>query len=149
LGTHAITPAITPPVGYDTAKTFTTIAVPATSANILVVRADTKINSLKDLIDAAKSKPSTLNYGSPGVGSPSHMAVVQLAALSGINVTHVAYRGNSAAVTDLLNGTLDFMFGSPAELLEFVRSGKFRALATTGTSRSPTTPDKHRSETPT
>jgi tripartite-type tricarboxylate transporter receptor subunit TctC len=141
IGTHAITPAITPPVAYDPAKTFVTIAIPATSASILVVRADTTINSLKDLIDAAKNKPFALNYGSPGVGSPSHMAVVQLAALSGIDVTHVAYRGNAAAVTDLLNGTLDFMFGSPAETLEFVRSGTFRAMATTGENRSRATPD--------
>jgi tripartite-type tricarboxylate transporter receptor subunit TctC len=110
IGTHAITPAITPPVGYDPAKTFVTVAVPATSANVMVVRADSKIDSLDDLIRAAKSKPFALNYGSPGVGSPSHIAVVQLAALSGIEVTHIAYRGNAAAVTDMLNGTLDFMF---------------------------------------
>jgi tripartite-type tricarboxylate transporter receptor subunit TctC len=141
IGTHAITPAITPPVGYDPARTFVTIAVPATSANVLVVRADSKIKSFKDLIDAAKGRPFELNYGSPGVGSPSHIAVVQLAALSGIEVTHIAYRGNAAAVTDMLNETLDFMFGSPAEVLELVRSGKFRALATTGDSRSPATPD--------
>jgi tripartite-type tricarboxylate transporter receptor subunit TctC len=141
IGTHAITPAITPPVGYDPARTFVTVAVPATSANAMVVRADSKINSLDDLIKAARSKPSALNYGSPGVGSPSHIAVVQLAALSGIEVTHVAYRGNAAAVTDMLNGTLDFMFGSPAEVLELVRSGKFKALATTGESRSRATPD--------
>jgi tripartite-type tricarboxylate transporter receptor subunit TctC len=136
LGTHAITPAITPPAGYDAARTFATIAVPATSASILVVRADAKIDSLKDLIDAAKRRPFELNYGSPGVGSPSHMAVVQLASLSGVSVTHVPYRGNAGAVTDLLNGALDFMFGSPAEVLEFVRSGQLRALATTGSSRS-------------
>jgi tripartite-type tricarboxylate transporter receptor subunit TctC len=117
LGTHAVTPAITPPTGYDTAKTFTTVAIPATSASVLVVRANGGINSLKDLLDLAKSKPGTLNYGSPGVGSPSHMAVVQLATLSGIKVTHVPYRGNAAAVTDMLNGTLDFMFASPAEVL--------------------------------
>ena len=141
IGTHAITPAITPSVGYDPARTFVTIAVPATSANVMVVRAESAINSLDDLIKAAKSKPFALNYGSPGVGSPSHIAVVQLAALSGIEVTHIAYRGNAAAVTDMLNGTLDFMFGSPAEVLELVRSGKFRALATTGESRSRATPD--------
>ena len=141
IGTHAITPAITPSVGYDPARTFVTIAVPATSANVMVVRAESAINSLDDLIKAAKSKPFALNYGSPGVGSPSHIAVVQLAALSGIEVTHIAYRGNAAAVTDMLNGTLDFMFGSPAEVLELVRSGKFKALATTGESRSRATPD--------
>lgn len=141
LGTHAVTPAITPPTGYDTAKTFATVAIPATSASVLVVRANGGINSLKDLIDLAKSKPGTLNYGSPGVGSPSHMAVVQLATLSGVKVTHVAYRGNAAAVTDMLNGTLDFMFASPAEVLQFVKEGKFKALATTGAVRSAATPD--------
>ncbi|MBR1149625.1 tripartite tricarboxylate transporter substrate binding protein [Bradyrhizobium sp. JYMT SZCCT0428] len=73
IGTHAITPAITPPVGYDPAKTFVTIAVPATSASVLVVRADTKIDSLKELIDAAKSKPFALNYGSPGASDRRHI----------------------------------------------------------------------------
>jgi tripartite-type tricarboxylate transporter receptor subunit TctC len=141
LGTHAVTPAIKPPVGYDHDKAFVTVAVPATSASVLVVRTETPVGSLKDLIDLAKAKPGTLNYGSPGIGSPSHMAVVQLAALSGIKVTHVAYRGNAAAVTDMLNGTLDFMFASPAEVLQFVRAGKFKALATTGASRSAATPD--------
>jgi tripartite-type tricarboxylate transporter receptor subunit TctC len=141
LGTHAVTPAITPPTGYDTAKTFTTVAIPATSASVLVVRANGGINSLKDFLDLAKSKPGTLNYGSPGVGSPSHMAVVQLATLSGIKVTHVPYRGNAAAVTDMLNGTLDFMFASPAEVLQFVKDGRFKALATTGAARSAAAPD--------
>ena len=141
LGTHAVTPAITPPVGYDPAKTFVTVTIPATSASVLVVRVNAGINSLKDLIELAKTKPGALNYGSPGIGSPSHMAVVQLATLSGIKVTHVAYRGNAAAVTDMLNGTLDYMFASPAEVLQFVKDGKFKALATTSAGRSAATPD--------
>jgi tripartite-type tricarboxylate transporter receptor subunit TctC len=140
MGTHAVTPAISPPKGYDVARTFTTVAVPATSASILVVNASRNINSLQELIALARSKPDTLNYGSPGVGSPSHIATIQLAALTGIKVVHVPYRGNAAAITDMLGGTLDFMFASPAEILEHVRSGKLRALATTGEQRSPGTP---------
>ncbi|NVO13985.1 MAG: tripartite tricarboxylate transporter substrate binding protein [Rhodoplanes sp.] len=141
IGTHAITPAISPPSGYDIATTFTTVAVHATSSNLLVVRSDSGIATLADLIARAKAKPDALNYGSPGVGSPSHIAVVQLASMTGIKVTHIAYRGNSAAVTDMLGGTLDFMFASPAEILEHVRSGKLKAVAASGQTRSVATPD--------
>jgi tripartite-type tricarboxylate transporter receptor subunit TctC len=141
IGTHAISPAITPPTGYDVAKSFTTVAVPATSSNLLVVRTDSKIDSFKALIETAKAKPGSLNYGSPGVGSPSHIAVVQLAAMTGINVVHIAYRGNAAAVTDLLGGSLDFMFASPAEVLEHVKAGKMKALAASGAQRTAATPD--------
>jgi tripartite-type tricarboxylate transporter receptor subunit TctC len=141
IGTHAITPAITPPSGYDVAKTFATLAVLATSSNFLIVRPDLKIDSLRDLIALAKSKPGALNYGSPGVGSPSHMSIVQLAAMTGINVVHVSYRGNAAALTDMLGGTLDFMFASPAECIEHVRSGKLKAIAVSAAQRSPAMPE--------
>lgn len=141
IGTHAISPAIMPPSGYDVATTFTTVAVHATSSNLLVVRADSGIGSLAELIAKAKSKPRALNYGSPGVGSPSHIAVVQLARQTGIEVTHIAYRGNAPAVTDMLGGTLDFMVASPAEILEHVRGGKLKALGATGKTRSAATPD--------
>jgi tripartite-type tricarboxylate transporter receptor subunit TctC len=141
MGTHAIGPAITPPGGCDIAKTFVTVAVPATSASVLVVRSDRGIASLKELIDTARGKPGALNYGTPGTGSPAHMAVVQLESLSKTQMTHVPYRGGSAVITDLLGGTLDFTFLSPAEVLEHVRAGKFRALATSGAQRSPATPD--------
>ena len=141
IGTHAITPAISPPNGYTVATSFATVAVHASSSNLLVVRADNKIDSFGALLDAARARPGSLNYGSPGSGSPSHIAVVQLARMTGINVVHVPYRGNAAAVTDLLGGTLDFMFGSPAEVLEHVRAGKMRALAASGAKRSTAFPD--------
>jgi tripartite-type tricarboxylate transporter receptor subunit TctC len=141
VGTHAITPAVTPPNGYDVAKSFTTVAVYATSSNLLVVPAESDIRSLQVLIDQAKKKPGALNYGSPGAGSPSHVATLQLAAMTGIDVVHVPYRGNSAAITDLLGGRLQFMFASPAEILEHVRAGKLKALAASGATRSAATPD--------
>jgi tripartite-type tricarboxylate transporter receptor subunit TctC len=141
MGTHAIGPAISPPSGYEIGKTFSTIAVPATSASILVVRSDRGIGSLKDLIEAARSKPGALNYGTPGTGSPAHMAVVQLASLSKTEMTHVPYRGGSGVVTDLLGGTIDFTFLSPAEVLEHVRAGKLKALASSGAQRSAATPE--------
>jgi len=141
IGTHAITPAVTPPTGYDVATTFTTVAVHATSSNLLVVPTAGKIDRFQSLLDLAKSNPGRLNYGSPGIGSPSHIATAKLAALTGINVVHVPYRGNSAAITDLLGGRLEFMFASPAEVLEHVHAGKLRALAASGAKRSPAMPD--------
>jgi tripartite-type tricarboxylate transporter receptor subunit TctC len=141
IGTHAISPAISPPTGYDVSKTFATVAMPATSSNLLVVRAGGPIDSMKTFLELAKAKPGSLNYGSPGVGSPSHISVLQLAALTGINVVHVAYRGNSAAITDMLNGTLDFMFASPAECIEQVRAGKLKALGASAAERSAGAPD--------
>jgi tripartite-type tricarboxylate transporter receptor subunit TctC len=141
VGTHAITPAVTPPNGYDVAKSFTTVAVHATSSNLLVVPAESDVGSFQALLDLAKKKPGALNYGSPGTGSPSHIATLQLAAMTGIDVVHVPYRGNSAAVTDLLGGRLQFMFASPAEILEHVRAGKLKALAASGSTRSAATPD--------
>jgi tripartite-type tricarboxylate transporter receptor subunit TctC len=141
IGTHAITPAITPPNGYDVAKSFATVAVHASSANVLVTNPSKPFRNLKAMLDVARSKPGTLNYGSPGAGSPAHIAILQLAAFTDVNVVHVPYRGNSAAITDLLAGTIDFLVGSPAETLEHVRAGKLKALATTGEQRSKTTPD--------
>jgi tripartite-type tricarboxylate transporter receptor subunit TctC len=141
VGTHAITPAVTPPNGYDVAKSFTTVAVHATSSNLLVVPAESEVGSFQALLDLARKKPGALNYGSPGTGSPSHIATLQLAAMTGIDVVHVPYRGNSAAVTDLLGGRLQFMFASPAEILEHVRAGKLKALAASGSTRSAATPD--------
>ncbi|MDQ8727426.1 tripartite tricarboxylate transporter substrate binding protein [Bradyrhizobium sp. LHD-71] len=141
VGTHAITPAVTPPNGYDAAKSFTTVAVHATSSNLLVVPAESEVGGFQALLELAKKKPGALNYGSPGTGSPSHIATLQLAAMTGIDVVHVPYRGNSAAVTDLLGGRLQFMFASPAEILEHVRAGKLKALAASGSTRSAATPD--------
>jgi tripartite-type tricarboxylate transporter receptor subunit TctC len=141
VGTHAITPAVTPPNGYDVAKSFTTVAVHATSSNLLVVPAESEVKNFQGLLDLAKKQPGALNYGSPGSGSPSHVATLQLAAMTGIDVVHVPYRGNSAAITDLLGGRLHFMFASPAEILEHVRAQKLRALGASGSAKSAATPD--------
>jgi tripartite-type tricarboxylate transporter receptor subunit TctC len=141
VGTHAITPAVSLPNGYDVAKSFTTVAVHATSSNLLVVPINSEVGSFQALLDLARKKPGALNYGSPGTGSPSHIATLQLASMTGIDVVHVPYRGNSAAITDLLGGRLQFMFASPAEILEHVRAGKLKALAASGPTRSAATPD--------
>lgn len=141
IGTHAITPAIMRSPGYDTLRDFTTIAVPATSASVLVVPQASPARDLNGLLDLARTRPGGLSYGSPGVGSPSHVTVVLLSRMTGISAQHVPYRGGGPAVTDLVGGTLDFMFAGPSEVMGQVQSGRLRALATTGEQRSPGSPD--------
>ncbi|SHJ40605.1 Tripartite-type tricarboxylate transporter, receptor component TctC [Roseomonas rosea] len=141
IGTHAITPAIMRSPGYSTLRDFTTVAVPATSSSVLVVPQASPVRNLKGLLDLARARPGGLSYGSPGVGSPSHVTVVLLSKMTGISAQHVPYRGGGPAVTDLVAGTLDFMFAGPSEVLAQVQSGRLRALATTGEQRSPGSPD--------
>lgn len=141
IGTHAITPAIMRSPGYDTLRDFTTIAIPATSSSVLVVPQASPVQDLKGLLDLARARPGALSYGSPGVGSPSHVTVVLLSKMTGISAQHVPYRGGGPAVTDLVGGTLDFMFAGPSEVMGQIQSGRLRALATTGEQRSPTSPD--------
>ncbi|MCR0984961.1 Bug family tripartite tricarboxylate transporter substrate binding protein [Roseomonas populi] len=141
IGTHAITPAIMRSPGYDTLRDFTTVAVPATSSSVLVVPQASPARDLKGLLDLARARPGALSYGSPGVGSPSHVTVVLLSKMTGISAQHVPYRGGGPAVTDLVSGTLDFMFAGPSEVMGQIASGRLRALATTGESRSPGSPD--------
>jgi tripartite-type tricarboxylate transporter receptor subunit TctC len=141
IGTHAITPAIMRDPGYNTLRDFVTVAIPATSSSVLVVPQASPVRDLKGLLDRARARPGALSYGSPGVGSPSHMTVVLLSRMTGISAQHIPYRGGGPAVTDLVGGTLDFMFAGPSEVLGQVQSGRLRALATTGAERSPGSPD--------
>jgi tripartite-type tricarboxylate transporter receptor subunit TctC len=141
IGTHAITPAIMRSPGYETLRDFTTVAIPATSSSVLVVPQASPVRDLHGLLALARARPGGLSYGSPGVGSPSHVTVVLLSKLTGITAQHVPYRGGGPAVTDLVSGTLDFMFAGPSEVMGQIQSGRLRALATSGTERSPGLPD--------
>lgn len=141
IGTHAITPAIMRGSGYDTLRDFTTVAVPATSSSVLVVPEASPVRDLQGLLALARRRSGELSYGSPGIGSPSHVTVVLLSKITGISAQHVPYRGGGPAVTDLVAGTLDFMFAGPSEVAGQIQSGRLRALATTGTARSPGSPD--------
>jgi tripartite-type tricarboxylate transporter receptor subunit TctC len=141
IGTHAINPAVARNPGYDTARDFTTVAMVATASSVVVVPQQSAVRDVPGLLALARQRPGALSYGSPGVGSPSHVTVVLLARLTGIDVLHVPYRGGAPALTDLIAGTLDFMFAGPAEIAQHVQSGRLRALATSGADRSPGTPN--------
>ena len=105
------------------------------ATNVLAVRPDLPINSLPQFVAHAKANPGKLSYGSSGVGSSSHLGASLLAQMAGIELTHVPYRGSSAAANDFLGGRLDFMMDGAAQYVGLAGSGKVRVLGTTSKRR--------------
>jgi tripartite-type tricarboxylate transporter receptor subunit TctC len=127
---------------FDFLKDLTPIGEIAAAPLVIVVPADSPIKTLRDLVDMARSKPDGgIRYGSSGIGSISHIGMELLASVANVQFMHVPYRGNSAAVTDLLGGQLQAMLSSVATNAGLLESGKLRALVITGPKRSPLLPN--------
>jgi tripartite-type tricarboxylate transporter receptor subunit TctC len=118
---------------------FAPIALAAVAPSVLVVRTDSPFKTYKDIVEAAKAKPSKLSYGSGGSGNSAHLSAALFAKEMGVEVLHVPYKGNAPATTDLLGGQIDFMFDNNA--VAMIKGGKLRGLATTGEQRTPVLPD--------
>ncbi|MCK9512752.1 MAG: tripartite tricarboxylate transporter substrate binding protein [Pigmentiphaga sp.] len=108
---------------------------------ILVVSASSPVNSLQDLIDLAKSRKGGLNYSTPGVGTPHHLAMETLKYRAGIELTHVPYNGAAPAVSDLMAGHVDAMFIDYPAGKGFLQGGKLKALGVGNRERSELLPD--------
>jgi tripartite-type tricarboxylate transporter receptor subunit TctC len=108
---------------------------------MLVTHPSTKINSVSDLIAQAKSAPGKITYGSPGIGTPHHMAMELFKDLTGTNLLHVPYKGSAGAVTDTLGGQINMMFMPIHVGMQFVKAGRLKALAVGSAKRHPTAPD--------
>jgi tripartite-type tricarboxylate transporter receptor subunit TctC len=117
------------------------VALIARSYNILVVNPKSRFNSVRDLLAAAKAAPGKLNYGSFGIGTSAHLAGELFKYLGKVDMTHVAYQGAAAALTDLMAGHIDAMFTTVASVTSLVQAGQLRALAVTSAKRSPAFPD--------
>ena len=120
---------------------FTPISLAAWGTLILVTHPSAKIASLPDLVARAKSSPGKINYGSPGIGTPHHLAMELLKNTTGANLTHVPYKGTAGAITDLLGGQIAAMFVPIHVALPHVKSGRLVALAVGSPKRHPTAPD--------
>lgn len=124
------------PGTLDIEQQFATIGIIAESPQVLVVSAKVPAQTIGDLITLAKAKPGSLSYGSAGVGTTPHLSAELFRKVTGVDITHVPYRGTSAAVPDLTTGDLHLMFGDVSTLRPFIESGAVRALAVTGSARS-------------
>ncbi len=129
-----INPYIQKDLAYDPIKDFEPIVLAASSPLVLVVSKESKIASVRDLIDTAKAKPGELRYGSAGIGSITHLSTALFASMAGINLVHVPYHGAGPAILDLLAGRLDLQFENAPTILGQVRSGELKAVAV-GTSK--------------
>jgi tripartite-type tricarboxylate transporter receptor subunit TctC len=138
---HAVNPSLQPKLPYATDKAFAPVILVGRSPNILVVKPDSPLKSVKDLIAAAKAAPGKLNFASQGNGTSAHLAGELFENLAKVNLTHVPYRGAGPAITDLLGGQVDMMFATAAAVTPFLQSGKLRAIGVTTAQRSPAYPN--------
>ncbi len=141
IGTLAVNPFIFPKLPYDPVKDFRPISLLSKVPSLYVVHPDVPAKNLKEFVALAKSKPGKLNYGSAGNGSAGHLAFEYLKAATGTFITHVPYRGSGPQITDLLSGRLEAAaVGAPA-ILQFIKTGKVRCIATGTTQRILQLPD--------
>ncbi len=131
----AVNPALFNNLGYDPFKDFVPISELVNAPNVIVVRADSGIMSIGELVARAKAAPGTFNYASPGVGTKSHLTGEELKLRAGIQMTHVPYRGAGPAALAVLDGTVQVGSVALAAAESLVKSGQLRALAVTGAKR--------------
>ncbi|HEY6865489.1 MAG TPA: tripartite tricarboxylate transporter substrate binding protein [Burkholderiales bacterium] len=127
-------------VPYDTMRDFAPVTIMAIAPNALVAHPSFPAKSVKELIALAKQKPGAINYASGGSGSTPHLAAALFAVMAGVQLTHVPYKGTGPATADLVGGQVQIAFLGIPTVLPHIRSGKLRALAVTGTKRSPELP---------
>lgn len=134
---HAVNPSMVPKLPYNAEAAFTPITLIGKGPNVLVVRADSPYKTVADIIAAARAKPGKLNYASQGNGTSAHLAGEMFTNLAKVDLVHVPYRGAGPAITDLLGGQVDMIFGTAAAVSTFVDSGKLRPIAVTSAQPSP------------
>jgi tripartite-type tricarboxylate transporter receptor subunit TctC len=139
--THTVNESLIPGKPFQLMRDFAPVGPINASDLVLVARAALPASTLPELIQAAKAKPDGMSYASSGPGTPYHMAGELFKALAGIAIVHVPYKGSAGARTDVLGGQVDMMFDAIPTMAEHIRSGKVKALATSGRQRSATLPD--------
>jgi tripartite-type tricarboxylate transporter receptor subunit TctC len=125
----------------DVTRDFAPIVWAGSTPNILVVSANSPHKSVADLLAAAKAKPGTIPYASPGNGSSNHLSMELFKLMSGTNLNHIPYKGSAPALTDLIGGTVEAMFDNVPNVTQHIKAGRLRALAITTSKRSTAMPD--------
>ena len=141
VGAVAINPGLRPDLPYDPVKDFAPVGMAVFNSTMLVVSAAMKVNSTTELAALARQKPGTVTIGVTGLGAISHLGLELFKSDAGIDITAVPYRGASQAITDILGGSLDGLFGDVPTVLTQIQAGKLKALAATSSARSDIFPD--------
>ncbi|CAN5327080.1 tripartite tricarboxylate transporter substrate binding protein [soil metagenome] len=134
---HNVNPLLQPDrVKYDPIKDFTPISQVAVLPQIIVVAGDSPYKTLDDLVKKARTSPGTVTYGTAGIGGSAHLAAVLLEQRTKTQMSHIPFKGNAPALTEVMSGRVDFMFFPMIGAAEYVNSGKLRVLAVAAAKRN-------------
>jgi len=136
-----IVPSLMPKLPYDPAKDFEPITLINTTPLVVIVHPGVPAKNIKELIALAKARPGQMNFGSSGSGGSNHLAGELFNAMANVKITHVPYKGNGPAMTDLLGGHIDMAYNGLTSALQHIKSGKLRALGVTSIKRTAALPD--------
>lgn len=139
--THTANETLIPNKSFALMRDFVAVTPINYSDQVLVAHPSTGFQTVADLVAKARAQPGKINYASSGPGTPYHMAGELFKFMANVNMVHVPYKGSSGARTDVIGGQVDLMFDAVTTMAEHVRTGKVRALATTGKTRSSVLPD--------
>jgi tripartite-type tricarboxylate transporter receptor subunit TctC len=134
-----VNPPLYPKLGFDPVKDLAPVSVLGTLPIVLVVNPSLPVKSVRELIAHAKGKPGDLTYASGGSGSPQHLSAELFKQMAGVDMLHIPYKGS--AVTDMVSGQVQVFFSPITAVLPFIKSGKVRAIAVAGSSRSADLPE--------
>ena len=137
----AVNASLFPKLPFNALKDFEPVSLLVTVPLVVVVHPALPVQTIQDLIALAKSRPGTLNYASGGIGSANHVAGELFKHMTGVQIAHVPYKGGGPAIADILGGHVSLLFGTLTSTHEFAKSGRLRALATTGGKRSVAAPE--------
>ena len=141
IGNAAVNPSLSPNLPYDPVKDFAPITQIATVENVLVIGAQSPVQTLKELIAAGRSKTAKLTYATPGAGSLAHLAAELLGRAGGFEISHVPYRGVTPALTDVMRGEVTMIFSQLSTAKPFIDGGQLRALGIASKERSAVLPN--------
>lgn len=141
IGGIAVAMSLQPNRGYDTLRDFAPVTQTVTVTNILVTHPSVPAKNVKELLAIARSKKGGLNYASSGAGTVTHLAGELFKLMGKVDITHVPFKGGAPALTALLSGEVDLSYENSLVVLPHIKSGKVKALAVTGASRSRLMPE--------
>jgi len=135
LGPVTVNPLLSK-VPYDSERDFVPVSLIATGPNVLVVNPNTPVTTLKEMIDYARANPRKVNFGSSGPGSVAHLAGEMFKNDAKLDIVHIAYKGGILSVQDLVAGHVQLVFSDALPAMQFIKSGRLRAICVTGVERS-------------
>src|SRR5216684_4385992 len=141
IGTQAVNASLYRNMPYDSAKDFTPIALVIEAESLLALHPSVAAGTPAELIALARAQPGKLTCASAGVGTTSHLACERFKSLARVEITHVPYKGNVPAITDLLGGQTSMLFATMPTVVPYVKAGRLKGIAVLGTGRSPAAPE--------